>query len=108
MPAQIRPVVERCLAKDPAARPTPAELLAELGGGQLAVDWLPEPIAAALGRYAPEAEEPAVRWRGSRGRTRPCGGGRRGTGHGREQDANRARRDVSPGEPASTRPSGTR
>jgi hypothetical protein len=61
VPDQIRPLVERCLAKDPAARPTPAAMLAELGGGtELAVNWLPEPIAAVLGRYAPAVEAPAA------------------------------------------------
>ena len=60
VPGQIRPLVERCLAKDPAARPTPAAMLAELGGTELAVNWLPEPIAAVLGRYAPEVEAPAA------------------------------------------------
>ena len=61
VPEQIRPLVERCLAKDPAARPTPAAMLAELGGGtELAVNWLPAPIAAVLGRYAPAMEAPAV------------------------------------------------
>jgi eukaryotic-like serine/threonine-protein kinase len=61
VPEQIRPLVERCLAKDPAARPTPAAMLAELGGGtELAVNWLPEPIAAVLGRYAPAVEAPGA------------------------------------------------
>ena len=59
VPAEIRPLAERCLAKDPAARPTPAALLAELGGTELAVNWLPESIAAVLGRYAPAVEEAA-------------------------------------------------
>jgi eukaryotic-like serine/threonine-protein kinase len=59
VPEQIRPLVERCLAKDPASRPTPAALLAELGGTELAVNWLPASIAAVLGRYAPAVEGPA-------------------------------------------------
>jgi serine/threonine protein kinase len=40
VPAEIRPLIERCLAKDPAARPTTDELLAELGRAQLAKGWL--------------------------------------------------------------------
>ncbi|GAB3407077.1 lectin [Flindersiella endophytica] len=31
VPARLRPIVERCLAKDPAARPTPAQMLSLLG-----------------------------------------------------------------------------
>ena len=53
LPGQIRPLVERCLAKDPDERPTTGELLAELGAAELAADWLPTPLAETLGRYAP-------------------------------------------------------
>jgi hypothetical protein len=42
VPAGIRPLVERCLAKDPAARPTAATLLA--GAAHPVQDWLPEPV----------------------------------------------------------------
>jgi hypothetical protein len=41
VPAELRPVIARCLAKDPAARPTTAELLAELGGDEVATGWRP-------------------------------------------------------------------
>ena len=83
LPPQVRAVVARCLAKEPAARPTTAELLAELGGSHLAANWLPAPVAAALGSYAPPpAAETAARWpetvdrppAGSRVRT-PAGSG---------------------------------
>jgi serine/threonine protein kinase len=53
LPAQIRPVIERCLAKDPGQRPTPGDVLAELGEGHLAADWLPPPITEVVGRYRP-------------------------------------------------------
>jgi serine/threonine protein kinase len=52
LPARIRPMIERCLAKDPRDRPTPGDLLAELGAGQLAADWLPPPLTEVLSRYA--------------------------------------------------------
>jgi hypothetical protein len=42
VPAGIRPVVERCLAKDPGLRPTAATLLA--GAAYPVQDWLPEPV----------------------------------------------------------------
>jgi serine/threonine protein kinase len=53
LPEQIRPVIQRCLAKDPALRPASSDLLAELGAGQLAADWLPVPVADQLSRYEP-------------------------------------------------------
>ena len=53
LPGQIRPLIERCMAKDPALRPTSSDLLAELGAGQLAADWLPVPLAEAVSRYEP-------------------------------------------------------
>ncbi len=51
LPVRIRALVERCLAKDPGQRPTPADLLAQLDASQPAADWLPEPLTSVLGRY---------------------------------------------------------
>jgi eukaryotic-like serine/threonine-protein kinase len=42
VPDGIRPLVERCLAKDPGLRPTAATLLA--GAAYPVQDWLPEPV----------------------------------------------------------------
>jgi serine/threonine protein kinase len=44
LPAGIRPLIERCLAKDPARRPTPTQLLAEAGAARPTTAWLPEPV----------------------------------------------------------------
>jgi serine/threonine protein kinase len=53
LPPQLRPLVQRCLAKKPADRPTTDGLLAELGEAQLAADWLPPSLAGTLSRYEP-------------------------------------------------------
>jgi serine/threonine protein kinase len=49
--ADLRPLVERCLAKEPASRPTPEQIIAELGPTGLLHDWLPPAVAATLARY---------------------------------------------------------
>jgi serine/threonine protein kinase len=52
VPAEVRPLAERCLAKDPGQRPTTAQLLAELDGADLAAGWLPAPVSEELSRRA--------------------------------------------------------
>lgn len=61
MPAKVRSLAERCLAKDPGQRPTTGALLAELGDADLAAGWLPAPIVKELSWRAeiPEPAEPA-------------------------------------------------
>jgi serine/threonine protein kinase len=56
VPAELRSLVERCLAKDPAERPSPGELLAELGGG-ISDAWLPASVSGAFDVY--ESQSPA-------------------------------------------------
>ena len=53
LPKPIRPLVERCLAKDPGQRPATTALLAALGNPQPAEDWLPAPLTDVFSRYAP-------------------------------------------------------
>jgi serine/threonine protein kinase len=52
LPGQLRPLVERCLAKDPHMRPTPDQLLTELGTVDSGTNWLPQPVAETLIGYA--------------------------------------------------------
>ncbi|MDD9377815.1 serine/threonine-protein kinase [Streptomyces sp. ZAF1911] len=54
VPAELRDVVRDCLRKDPAARPTPAELLERLGADRKDAPepWLPAPLVARLGQHA--------------------------------------------------------
>jgi serine/threonine protein kinase len=54
VPDEVRPLAERCLAKDPSHRPSAAEMLADIGVVQPAVGWLPEPIINAI------AQDPAL------------------------------------------------
>jgi len=53
LPTPIRPLVERCLAKDPGQRPATTDLLAALGSAEPAEDWLPAPLTEVLSRYVP-------------------------------------------------------
>jgi serine/threonine protein kinase len=55
VPSRLRPLIEQCLAKDPASRPTPAALLASLSDdvGVLTGEWLPQTIADGMSRYSP-------------------------------------------------------
>jgi eukaryotic-like serine/threonine-protein kinase len=55
VPASVRPLVERCLAKDPAQRPTAADVLAAVGDLQPAGNWLPDSIIRAFPQNAPPA-----------------------------------------------------
>ena len=53
-PRQIRSLIESCLAKDPAERPTTAEILETCTPDEpprSAADWLPEQVVFAIGAY---------------------------------------------------------
>jgi hypothetical protein len=58
VPSRLRPAVERCLAKDPLARPALADLLAEFGveAGILADGWLPAELTGTFDRYIPDGQ----------------------------------------------------
>src|SRR6266699_755726 len=45
---EVRPLVERCLAKDPAQRPAAAQLLAGADAAHPATGWLPEPVTSTF------------------------------------------------------------
>ena len=53
LPGQIRPLVERCLAKAPSRRLATTEVLAQAGSDEPAAGWLPDPVAEIIGRYVP-------------------------------------------------------
>jgi hypothetical protein len=77
VPAEVRPLIERCLVKDPAGRPAAAGLLAEVTAIQAMLDQQAGPASAAVpdpgtappapeaAPSAPEAAPPAPRrrWR---------------------------------------------
>ena len=67
VPTAIRPLVERCLAKDPGQRPTAPDLLAEAGAVQPAGNWLPDSLTRTFPRdiapaaaFAPPDPAPAT------------------------------------------------
>jgi len=60
LPGQLRPLAERCLAKDPRMRPTPGEILTELGTVESGTNWLPQPVAETLIGYARPAPDATI------------------------------------------------
>jgi Protein kinase domain len=63
VPPELRSLIERCLAKEPAARPSTDELLAELGAAEPAEGWLP--------RHLPALWVPALRHSSAEGARLP-------------------------------------
>ena len=60
VPPELRPLIERCLAKEPGERPSPGDLLSELGGELIPENWLPETVADTIPRYEPSARIAAL------------------------------------------------
>jgi serine/threonine protein kinase len=62
VPAAVRPLIERCLVKDPAQRPTAVALLDAVGALQPTGNWLPDSVirmAAAPPSLTPPPGHPA-------------------------------------------------
>jgi serine/threonine protein kinase len=80
LPPEVRPLVERCLAKDPAQRPAAAQLLGGADAAHPATGWLPEPVTrtfiqvpvvTATPLAAPSIPPPGPQRRSWRSRWRP-------------------------------------
>ncbi|MDF9813835.1 serine/threonine-protein kinase [Streptomyces sp. SPB162] len=55
MPTSLRPLVLACLQKDPARRPTPRQISAELapaGAASALHNWLPGPVSSTIAQHA--------------------------------------------------------
>jgi len=57
VPPALRPLIERCLAKDPQQRPTADQLLTELNAHPMP-GWLPAPVTQGFSSYLPP--DPAI------------------------------------------------
>ena len=60
VPARLTALIGQCLAKEPADRPTPTEILTTLGDDVevLTGEWLPPLIAASMSSYSPTTQTP--------------------------------------------------
>jgi len=70
-PAEVRPLIEQCLAKDPLRRPTAAELLARVTAAQSAMESRPEPAPAGTALADPDPPSRALARSGRRRPLRP-------------------------------------
>ena len=71
VPAAARPLIERCLDKDPGRRPSPGELLTELGDATLAPGWWPASLDRDVSRSGPATAVPPATANGALAGLRP-------------------------------------
>jgi serine/threonine protein kinase len=60
VPAEVRSLCRRCLARDPDQRPSAASLLAEMGDVQFATGWLPESIVRMIPMEIPSSDDDQI------------------------------------------------
>jgi hypothetical protein len=60
VPADVRSLCRRCLARDPEQRPTAASLLAEMGDVHFATGWLPESIVRMIPTEIPSSDDDQI------------------------------------------------
>jgi serine/threonine protein kinase len=60
VPAEVRSLCRRCLARDPDQRPSAASLLAEMGDVQFATGWLPESIIRMIPMEIPSSDDDQI------------------------------------------------
>ncbi|WP_411143476.1 protein kinase domain-containing protein [Streptomyces sp. x-80] len=106
LPEGLYDLVTACLAKDPAQRPTPAQLWERTAAGRPAGDadepWLPAALIARLGRHAVEllaAETPPYGADGGGARPAPPAAPRTTDGPDAPHPADLPKRTTEPGRP---------
>jgi eukaryotic-like serine/threonine-protein kinase len=67
VPASVRPLIEHCLTKDPAQRPTADDLLGHVGALQVTDNWLPDSITRTFVRDAAAGAALSPSWPGFAG-----------------------------------------
>jgi eukaryotic-like serine/threonine-protein kinase len=67
VPASVRPLIEHCLTKDPAQRPTADDLLGQVGALQVTDNWLPDSITRTFVRDAAAGAALSPSWPGFAG-----------------------------------------